>query len=589
MRSHYCGEITAKNLDKEVTLCGWIHKRRDHGGVIFVDLRDIKGICQVVFNPDSKDSFQSAETLRNEFVISVKGFVRNRLEGTINSNMATGEVELVVSSLDILSKATTPVFPLDDYQDVNEDVRLKNRVLDLRRPEMNQRIVTRSKISSTIRNYLDDSDFNEIETPILTRATPEGARDYILPSRVQPGNFFALPQSPQLFKQMLMMGGLDKYYQVARCFRDEDLRADRQPEFTQIDIEASFVDQDYILDLAEGMVKLLIEKFCNYSLDKFPVLNWHDSMRDYGCDKPDLRIPLKLVEISELVKNEEFKVFSGPAKDEGSRVVALKIPGGNNLSRGQIDEYTKFVSKLGAKGLAYIKVNATDGSENGLQSPILKFLDTKTIESIMSELNLEAGDLVFFGAGSKNVVNLTMSSLIKKLGEDLNLYDSEWAPCWIVNFPMFERNTDGNLSSLHHPFTLPKCTKEELSKDPDGALAHAYDIVLNGYEVGGGSLRIYDQDMQKVVFDLLNITKEEAENKFGFLLNALSAGCPPHGGIAFGLDRLVMLITNTTNIRDVIAFPKTQSATCLLTDAPSNVDEKQLDELKIQSTAEEDI
>ena len=589
MRSHYCGEITTKNLDKEVTLCGWVHKRRDHGGVIFVDLRDIKGICQVVFNPDSKESFQSAETLRNEFVISVKGFVRNRLEGTINSNMATGEVELVVSSLDILSKATTPVFPLDDYQDVNEDVRLKNRVLDLRRPEMNQRIVTRSKISSTIRNYLDDSDFNEIETPILTRATPEGARDYILPSRVQPGNFFALPQSPQLFKQMLMMGGLDKYYQVARCFRDEDLRADRQPEFTQIDIEASFVDQDYILDLAEGMVKLLIEKFCNYSLDKFPVLNWHDSMRDYGCDKPDLRIPLKLVEISELVKNEEFKVFSGPAKDEGSRVVALKIPGGNNLSRGQIDEYTKFVSKLGAKGLAYIKVNATDGSENGLQSPILKFLDTKTIESIMSELNLEAGDLVFFGAGSKNVVNLTMSSLIKKLGEDLNLYDSEWAPCWIVNFPMFERNTDGNLTSLHHPFTLPKCTKEELSKDPDGALAHAYDIILNGYEVGGGSLRIYDQDMQKVVFDLLNITKEEAENKFGFLLNALSAGCPPHGGIAFGLDRLVMLITNTTNIRDVIAFPKTQSATCLLTDAPSNVDEKQLDELKIQSTAEEDI
>ena len=589
MRSHYCGEITTKNLDKEVTLCGWVHKRRDHGGVIFVDLRDIKGICQVVFNPDSKESFQSAETLRNEFVISVKGFVRNRLEGTINSNMATGEVELVVSSLDILSKATTPVFPLDDYQDVNEDVRLKNRVLDLRRPEMNQRIVTRSKISSTIRNYLDDSDFNEIETPILTRATPEGARDYILPSRVQPGNFFALPQSPQLFKQMLMMGGLDKYYQVARCFRDEDLRADRQPEFTQIDIEASFIDQDYILDLAEGMVKLLIEKFCNYSLDKFPVLNWHDSMRDYGCDKPDLRIPLKLVEISELVKNEEFKVFSGPAKTEGSRVVALKIPGGNNLSRGQIDEYTKFVSKLGAKGLAYIKVNATDGSENGLQSPILKFLDTKTIESIMSELNLQAGDLVFFGAGSNNVVNLTMSSLIKKLGEDLNLYDSEWAPCWIVNFPMFERNTDGNLTSLHHPFTLPKCTKEELSKDPDGALAHAYDIVLNGYEVGGGSLRIYDQDMQKVVFDLLNITKEEADNKFGFLLNALSAGCPPHGGIAFGLDRLVMLITNTTNIRDVIAFPKTQSATCLLTDAPSNVDEKQLDELKIQSTAEEDI
>ena len=588
MRSHYCGEITAKNLDKEVTLCGWVHKRRDHGGVIFVDLRDIKGICQVVFNPDSKDSFQSAETLRNEFVISVKGFVRNRLEGTINSNMATGEVELVVSSLDILSKATTPVFPLDDYQDVNEDVRLKNRVLDLRRPEMNQRIVTRSKISSTIRNYLDDSDFNEIETPILTRATPEGARDYILPSRVQPGNFFALPQSPQLFKQMLMMGGLDKYYQVARCFRDEDLRADRQPEFTQIDIEASFVDQDYILDLAEGMVKLLIEKFCNYSLDKFPVLNWHDSMRDYGCDKPDLRIPLKLVEISDLVMNEEFKVFAEPAKDDNSRVVALKIPGGSSFTRSQIDDYTNFVSKLGAKGLAYIKVNDKTDIENGLQSPILKFLKDETVSTLLSELSLDDNDLIFFGAGKSGVVNLSMSSLIKKIGEDLDLYTTKWAPCWVVDFPMFEKNSEGNLTSLHHPFTLPNCSLDELKNEPEKAIAHAYDIVLNGYEIGGGSLRVFNADMQKTIFDILNISKEEADSKFGFLLKALSSGCPPHGGIAFGLDRLVMLITDTTNIRDVIAFPKTQSATCLLTDAPSKVDDAQLEELKIISTHKEE-
>jgi aspartyl-tRNA synthetase len=588
MRSHYCGEITSKNLDQEVTICGWIHKRRDHGGVIFLDVRDIKGICQAVINPDNAESFKIAETLRNEFVVKISGTIRARLEGTVNKNMTTGEVELEASNISILSKALTPVFPLDDYQDVNEDVRLKNRVLDLRRPEMNQRIVIRSKISSMIRNYLDDNGFHEIETPILTRATPEGARDFILPSRVQSGNFFALPQSPQLFKQLLMMGGLDKYYQIARCFRDEDLRADRQPEFTQIDIEASFIDQSYIMEIGEGMIKGLIEEFCEDELGTFPVINWHDSMRDYGCDKPDLRIPLKLIEISELVADEEFKVFAEPAKDINSRVVALKIPGGNSLSRGQIDDYTSFVSKLGAKGLAYIKVNDKSDIKNGLQSPILKFLKNETISSLISDLDLENDDLLFFGAGKKSIVNLSMSSLIKKIGEDLSLYQSKWAPCWIVNFPMFEKNTDGDLTSLHHPFTLPDCNSSELKASPEESLAHAYDVVLNGYEIGGGSLRVFDTEMQKTIFEILKITKEEAENKFGFLLKALSSGCPPHGGIAFGLDRIVMLITDTTNIRDVIAFPKTQSATCLLTDAPSKVDKSQLDELKILSTHKEE-
>ena len=588
MRSHYCGEITSKNLDQEVTICGWIHKRRDHGGVIFIDVRDIKGICQAVINPDNAESFKIAETLRNEFVVKISGTIRARLEGTVNKNMTTGEVELEANNISILSKAVTPVFPLDDYQEVNEDVRLKNRVLDLRRPEMNQRIVVRSKISSLIRNYLDANDFHEIETPILTRATPEGARDFILPSRVQSGKFFALPQSPQLFKQLLMMGGLDKYYQIARCFRDEDLRADRQPEFTQIDIEASFIDQSYIMDIGEGMIKALIQEFCKDELDSFPIINWHDSMRDYGCDKPDLRIPLKLIEISELVKDEEFKVFAEPAKDINSRVVALKIPGGNSLSRSQIDDYTNFVSKLGAKGLAYIKVNDKSDIKNGLQSPILKFLKNETISSLISDLDLENDDLLFFGAGKKSVVNLSMSSLIKKIGEDLSLYQMKWAPCWVVNFPMFERNTDGDLTSLHHPFTLPDCSSSELKASPEKSLAHAYDVVLNGYEIGGGSLRVFDTEMQKTIFEILKITKEEAENKFGFLLKALSSGCPPHGGIAFGLDRIVMLITDTTNIRDVIAFPKTQSATCLLTDAPSNVDKSQLDELKILSTHKEE-
>ncbi len=588
MKSHYCGEITSANLKEKVIICGWIHRRRDHGGVIFLDVRDIKGICQAVVNPDNKESFQLAESIRNEFVVQIEGSVRNRLKGTINKNMHTGEIEIEVSKINILSKANTPVFPIDEYQEVNEDVRLKNRVLDLRRPEMNERIIKRSKITSLIRNYLDKNEFHEIETPILTKATPEGARDYILPSRVQPGSFYALPQSPQLFKQLLMIGGLDKYYQIARCFRDEDLRADRQPEFTQIDIEASFLDQEEIMKLSEKMIKNIIKEFCGENLEKFKVIDWHDAMKDYGCDKPDLRIPLKLIEISNLVMNEEFKVFSDPAKKEGSRVVALKVPNGNSMSRGQIDDYTKFVSKLGAKGLAYIKINDVKDLESGIQSPILKFLNKETIANIIKTLEVKTNDLIFFGAGTESVVNLSMSSLIKKLGHDLDLYVSKWAPCWVVNFPMFELNAEGSLTPLHHPFTLPKASKKELLENPKDALAYAYDVVLNGYEIGGGSLRIYDKNMQEAIFEILDISGKEAETKFGFLLKALSSGCPPHGGIAFGLDRIVMLVTDTTNIRDVIAFPKTQSATCLLTDAPSKVDKDQLDELKIISTHKEE-
>ena len=587
MRSEYCGNITKEHLGKDVSICGWVHRRRDHGGIIFLDLRDLEGICQAVIDPSNDKAFSLADKCRSEFVIKVKGNVRERPEGTINPKMKTGEIEIEVNEIEILNSATTPAFPLDDYQDVNEDVRLKNRILDLRRPEMNNRILKRSRIVSVIRKFLEDENFNEIETPILTRATPEGARDYILPSRVHPGSFYALPQSPQLFKQMLMMGGMDRYYQVARCFRDEDLRADRQPEFTQIDIEASFVEEKDIIELGSKLLKLLLKDFANYDAGNIDEINYADAIEKYGSDKPDLRIPLELLEISDEAKNEEFKVFSDPAQNDGSRVVALKVSGGNALTRSQIDEYTNFVGKLGAKGLAYIKINDVADLDNGLQSPILKFLSKDFISALISKLDPVNDDLIFFGAGSSEIVNLSMSSLIKRLGKDLNLYQKEWAPCWIINFPMFESDA-GDLKALHHPFTRPKEDLEDFKNSPSTSEAYAYDLVLNGYEIGGGSLRVHDSAMQSAIFDALDISNEEANLKFGFLLNALKTGCPPHGGIALGLDRIVMLLTQTENIRDVIAFPKTQSASCLLTDAPNTVDQSQLSELHIKKDLEEE-
>ncbi len=582
MRSHYCGDLRSEHIGEDVTLCGWVHRRRDHGGVIFLDLRDREGITQVVFDPDREESFNLADSVRNEYVVEVRGTVRGRPEGTINKEMGTGEIEVLGKELVILNKSETPPFQLDEHQQVGEDVRLRHRYIDLRRPEIQRKLRFRSKITHNIRNYLEDNGFLDIETPILTRATPEGARDYLVPSRTHEGSFFALPQSPQLFKQLLMVSGFDRYYQIAKCFRDEDLRADRQPEFTQIDIETSFMDEEGIMGLTEGMIRRLFIELLDVDLGDFPRMPYSEAMHRYGSDKPDLRIPLELVDVADLLQDIEFKVFAGPAKDPKGRVAALKVPGGAELTRKIIDEYTSFVGIYGAKGLAWIKVNELEKGAEGLQSPIVKFLGEEVAMKVMERLEAKNGDIVFFGADKATIVNEALGALRIKVGEDMNLIEREWAPLWVVDFPMFEENSDGSMTALHHPFTSPSCSPEELIAEPEGKLSRAYDMVLNGTELGGGSIRIHDQTMQKAVFKVLGISDEEADEKFGFLLNALKHGAPPHGGLAFGLDRLVMLMTGSTSIREVIAFPKTQSAACLLTDAPGEVSAAQLRELNIK-------
>ncbi|WGL18070.1 aspartate--tRNA ligase [Microbulbifer bruguierae] len=589
MRTDYCGALRSADIDREVTLCGWVDRRRDHGGVIFIDLRDRDGIAQVVFDPDAGEHFQLADRVRSEYVLKVTGRVRARAPEAVNPNMVTGEIEVYGLQLEILNSAETPPFQLDEHTAVGEDVRLKYRYLDLRRSEMQHNLRFRSKITNAIRNYLDGEGFLDIETPILTRATPEGARDYLVPSRTHAGKFFALPQSPQLFKQLLMVSGYDRYYQIAKCFRDEDLRADRQPEFTQIDIETSFLDENAIMSITEGMIRKLFKDLQGVELGEFPRMPYSEAMEKFGSDKPDLRIPLELVDIKDLMTEVDFKVFSGPANDPKGRVTALKVPGGNDkLTRKQIDDYTKFVGIYGAKGLAYIKVNDRSDLENGLQSPIVKFLPNEVRGAILDRLHAENGDLIFFGADKGKIVTEALGALRCKLGEDLNLYVAQWAPLWVVDFPMFEENDDGSLTALHHPFTAPSCAPEELNKNPLEALSRAYDMVLNGTELGGGSIRIHDQAMQQTVFRVLGIQEEEQREKFGFLLDALKYGAPPHGGLAFGLDRLVMLMTDSDSIRDVIAFPKTQSAACVMTDAPGAVDAKQLRELSIRLRQKED-
>jgi aspartyl-tRNA synthetase len=582
MRSHYCGDLREEHIGQEITLTGWVHRRRDHGGVIFLDLRDREGIAQVVFDPDREASFALADSCRNEFVVKVNGLVRARPEGTTNADMGTGAIEVLGKEMEILNKAETPPFQLDEHQQVGEDVRLRHRYVDLRRPEIQQKLRFRSKVTHQVRAYLENEGFLDIETPILTRATPEGARDYLVPSRTHEGSFFALPQSPQLFKQLLMVSGFDRYYQIAKCFRDEDLRADRQPEFTQIDIETSFCDEAEIMGITERMIRGLFQDQLGVDLGEFPHMPYSEAMSRYGSDKPDLRIPMELVDVADLVAGVDFKVFSGPATDPKGRVAALKVPGGSELTRKQIDDYTKYVSIYGAKGLAWIKVNDLAAGAEGLQSPIVKFLGEEVAVAIMQRLGAQNGDLVFFGADKEKIVNEALGALRIKVGEDLNMLEREWAPLWVVDFPMFEENSDGSLTALHHPFTAPSCTPAELLEQPEGKLSRAYDMVLNGTELGGGSVRIHDQEMQKAVFKVLGISDEEAEQKFGFLLNALKYGAPPHGGLAFGLDRLIMLMTDSSSIREVIAFPKTQSAACPMTDAPGEVSAAQLRELNIK-------
>ena len=584
MRTHYCGELNRQQVDQQVSVCGWVNRRRDHGGVIFVDLRDKKGLLQVVFDPDDAAMFGAAETLRNEYVIQVEGRLRVRPEGTENPEMGTGEVELLAHKLQILNASETPPFQLDD-EDVHDDNRLKYRYIDLRKPQMQYRMQLRARVTHYLRSWLESQEFLDIETPMLTRATPEGARDYLVPSRTHPGEFFALPQSPQLFKQLLMMSGMDRYYQIVRCFRDEDLRADRQPEFTQLDIETSFMDEEAIMGMMETMMRGLFAEVLSADVDAaFPRMSWAEAMERFGSDKPDLRIKLELQTISDVLEDVEFKVFSGPARDPEGRVAALRLPGGNSLSRKEIDEYTAYVGRYGARGLAYIKCNDVARGRDGLQSPILKFLPDEAIATILKRTAAESGDLIFFGADKTKVVNESLGALRIKLGHDRGLVESGWRFLWVVDFPMFERDERENRwNALHHPFTAPATENpEELEADPGNTLSRAYDMVLNGTELGGGSVRIHRIEMQQRVFSLLGIGEQEAEDKFGFLLTALKYGCPPHGGIAFGLDRMVMLMAGASSIRDVMAFPKTQTASCLLTDAPATVSERQLRDLSIR-------
>ena len=582
MRTHYCGLVDDSLIDETVTLCGWVDRRRDHGGVIFLDMRDREGVVQVVFDPDTGEHFERADSVRSEYVLCITGRVRARTPDTVNPNMASGRIEVLGKTLQILNAALTPPFPLDAHHSVGEDVRLRYRYMDLRRPEMQENLIARAKITSSIRRYLDGEGFLDIETPILTRATPEGARDYLVPSRTQPGAFFALPQSPQLFKQLLMVSGFDRYYQIARCFRDEDLRADRQPEFTQIDIETSFLDAEGVMAITESMVRSLFSEQLGVELGDFLRMTWADAMERYGSDKPDLRIPWELVSIDDLMSEVDFKVFSGPANDPDSRVAALKVPGGATLSRKEIDDYTKYVGVYGAKGLAWIKVNERAAGIAGLQSPIVKFMPDETVMAMLDRLELQDGDIVFFGADKRSVVNESLGALRLKVAADLNQIQTMWAPLWVVDFPMFERDDKGGLTALHHPFTAPACSVDALRESPETALSQAYDMVLNGSEIGGGSVRIHDQAMQQAVFDLLGIDEAEAESKFGFLLGALRHGAPPHAGLAFGLDRLVMLMVGGHSIRDVIAFPKTQSAQCVMTEAPGLVSDQQLRELSLR-------